>query len=177
MKTVKTLPVLAAVMVAVFGSAGLAPGQGFELGTGGKPVRPGGGDLGGGVGIEYGQPKFPSKPQTIKYTVTIVGKAREWTNNEGKKINAALVAFPKDPAAAEDAPIEVLKEGNIRLMLGEDVENIVPYPLEKLSEADQDFVSNLALNIRLAADAAREKAEAEAEKKEAGGAEAKPSAG
>ena len=162
MKTGKTLPVLAAVTVALFWSAGLAPGQSFDLGTGRKP---GSGDLGGGVGVEFGKPKVPPKPQTIRYTVTIVGKEREWTNDEGKKILASLVAFPKPPEAAKDAPLEILQEGKIRLMLGEDVQNIVPYPLEKLSEADQEYVSNMALNIRLAADAAREKAEMEAEKK------------
>ena len=167
MKTGKALPVLAAVMVAFVWSASHAPGQGFDLGTGGKPVGPRGGDLGGGVGIEYGKPQFPTKAKTITIKEIIVSREREWTNNEGKKIKAALVAFRKAPDAAKDAPIEILKEGKVRLMLNEDLQNIVPYPLEKLSEADQEFVSNLALNFRLSADAAREKAEAEAEKKAA----------
>ena len=161
MKTGNVFRVMAAATLASVLMAGLAPGQSFGTSTGGKP---GTNDLGGGVGIGLG--KLPTQPpKTIRIAITVVGKEREWTNNAGVKIMASLLAFPKPEGADRNTPVEILRDGQIRLMRGEDHENIVPYPLEKLSEDDQEFVSNLALNLRLAADAEREKAEMEAQAK------------
>ncbi len=52
---------------------------------------------------------------------------RDWTNDEGKTIQAALVSV-----AGENAKLR-LKNGRL-----------VDYPIAKLSEADQEFVASLA---------------------------------
>ncbi len=142
--------------------AAMAGGQGFGV-SGGVGRTDG---TGGGSSVEFGPPKR-TEPEKVRIELTVVGKEREWTNTEGRKILASLVAFPKEPAGSKNAPLEVMRDGKVRLLRGEDYMNVAEYPLEKLSEADREFVSNLALNIRLAADAEREKAEAAAA--EAGG--------
>ena len=151
MKTVSSFRTGAGVMLAGAMFATWCSGQGLG-------VSGGGGNVNGGANVEFGPPKR-AEPKTIRYELTVVGKPREWTNTTGTKITAALVAFPKAPGAEKNTPIEILKDGKIRLLRGEDYRNVAEYPIEKLSEADQEFVSNLALNIRLAADAEREKAE------------------
>ena len=131
MKVEKFCLGMLAVTMAGFVAVPFAPGQGFGV-KGGTKSSDG---IGGGAGIEFGPPKSEPRPepQKIRIELTIVGKPREWTNMEGRKILASLVAFAKPPGAEKNAPLEILQNGKVRLLQGEDYTKVAEYPIDKLS--------------------------------------------
>lgn len=99
-------------------------------------------------GIQAGtsiQGKRP-EPEKKVVRVTVVGPRRTWTNSDGKKIEASLASFSPS-GKAEAGPIEVIREGKIRLLL-DDQSLPVEYPLAKLSLDDQFYAKSAAQAVK-----------------------------
>ncbi len=84
------------------------------------------------------------KPVTVQYIA--VTPVRIWTNNQGKAMQARLLAFLA-PKQGESGPTEVIRTGKIRFLLINAKKPIL-YPLANLSDADQDYVRGIAKAAR-----------------------------
>ena len=94
---------------------------------------------GSNTGASVVKPKNPA-PVTVTYTA--VSPERAFTNLEGKGILAQLLAFSA-PAKPGDGPVEVIRDGKILLLVSK-TKKPVEYPLENLSDPDQDYVNKIA---------------------------------
>ena len=92
-----------------------------------------------GVGIVARQPQ---QKQTITYHFTAVTPIRVWTNTEGKAMQARLLAWSA-PKEGEKGPVEVIRKGKVRFLLGKTTKPI-DYDLVKLSETDRTYIQKLA---------------------------------
>lgn len=112
---------------------------------------------GGGSTATIGVPQ--QKPESVVRTITYLTLApvRQWTSTEGKPLVASLIAFeesvvetPKGEAAPTTTMPKltgkptVVKEGKVRLLA-----NGKPYEvaLDKLSQADRDFIDKVKLGV------------------------------
>lgn len=157
-----------AVGLAAFGAgfAGEASAQSVV------PANPGGfttrktgdgrGGIGGGSSVGVSTIKRDAesvKPIVIQYVA--VSKVRDWTNTQGKKMQARLLAFSA-PKQGQTGPVEVIRDGKVRFLLATGKEPI-DYPLEQLSQPDQIDIKAIAQAAKRAPNA---KAKGEGESKE-----------
>jgi hypothetical protein len=126
MKAISLLVFLASLVLFVGDAAAQAipPNPLAPKGSGGSKGRNlgGGGDLGAGVSVP--------KKQTVVVQYIAVTPTQSWTNTSGKTIQARLLAF-SGPKPGEPGPIEVIREGKIRLLVTGRKEP-VEYPIEQL---------------------------------------------
>lgn len=93
-------------------------------------------NLGGGSGgIEAGLSGKTRETKTIVVQYHAVSTLREWTNLEGKKISARLLAYSV-PRPGTTGAAEVLREGKV-LFLIPGKSKPVEYPKEQLVDDDQ----------------------------------------
>ena len=92
-----------------------------------------------GVGIISRQPQ---QKQTITLHFTAVTPIRVWTNNEGKAMQARLLAWSA-PKEGETGPVEVIRKGKVRFLL-QKTSKPIDYELAKLSETDRTYIQKLA---------------------------------
>lgn len=92
----------------------------------------------GSVSIDRTTPEKITK----KVTYVVVSKRRDWRNTDGNIIQASMLAFDPLPGASKDAPLPLVRNGNIRLWI-EERKKETEYPLAKLSPQDREFVSQL----------------------------------
>lgn len=93
-------------------------------------------NLGGSTGgIEAGLSGKTREKKTIVVQYHAVSPLREWTNVEGKKISARLLAY-KVPRPGTTGAAEVLREGKI-LFLIPGQPKPVQYPKDQLADDDQ----------------------------------------
>ena len=81
-------------------------------------------------------------PKTVTIQYTAVTPLRTWMNNKGQIMTARLLAFSA-PKEGETGTTEVIRDGKIRFLLVNAKKPIV-YSLVNLSEADQDYVREIA---------------------------------
>ena len=97
----------------------------------------GGGDLGTSTGA-----KIDSSKKTVVIQYVTVTPLQDWTNVDGKTVKARILAFSAPPSG-EDGPIEVIREGKIRmLILGKS--KPVDYPLAQLTRNHRDEIEQIA---------------------------------
>ncbi|MEM9281906.1 MAG: hypothetical protein AAGA96_08775 [Verrucomicrobiota bacterium] len=99
-----------------------------NLGEGGSSIS--GGTVSGSV----------RQTQTVQYIS--VTPLRDWTNLDGKTIQARLLAFSA-PEPGKTGPVEVIRQGKVRLLLSGG-KAPVDYPLENLEEADRSEIERIA---------------------------------
>jgi hypothetical protein len=146
-----SLAVMKAIFTLGFGILLLA-GQGLAQKTlPPPPGYPGKPRTTGGTGGVQILPRDDSREQT-KYTTRIMlSDSRSWTSSDGKLLEGRLIAFedlvveaPKgaEPPAPPKPPEKptVIRDGKIRLQLAN--RKIVEIPLDRLSEADREFVAH-----------------------------------
>lgn len=82
------------------------------------------------------------KPKTVTIQYIAVSDKRTFVSTEGKKVTAHLLAFEDGGAAPSEAPLTLIKEGKIRLLVdGNTKPNVLP--LTRLRPEDQAFVKAL----------------------------------
>jgi hypothetical protein len=110
------------------------------LGGGSASINPG------------GAPATPRPPVVRTTTYMTLSDSRQWTSADGKPLLAKLVAFEdvtvetrgNSPQATAPPPIPanltVVRDGKARLLSGQ-----TPYevPLDRLSQADRDFIESI----------------------------------
>ncbi len=110
------------------------------LGGGGASINPGGTTV------------APQAPVVRTTTYMTLSDTRQWTSSDGKPLLAKLVAFEdvtvetrgNSPQATAPPPLPasltVVRDGKARLLSGQ-----TPYevPLDRLSQADRDFIENI----------------------------------
>ena len=101
------------------------------------------GESGGGGTVSIGAaPGKAAESRTVVIQYTAVSPMRQWTNNDGKRMIARLLAFSA-PKEGDSGPIEVIREGNVRFLLDRGKEPI-DYPLAQLSQSDQIDIKAIA---------------------------------
>lgn len=103
-----------------------------------------------GGSISFG-PTSPQAASKVRYTTHVaLSDARQWQSSDGKSLLGKLIAFEDITAeTAKGAPPPtftpptnptVVKDGKARLLVSEK-----PYelPLDRLSQADRDFIENI----------------------------------
>jgi hypothetical protein len=125
--------------------------------SGGTSKRSLGG--GGDLGTATGATTDPSK-RTVVVQYVAVTPVQDWTNIEGKTIQARLLAFSA-PNPGEEGPVEVIREGKVRMLIPGKPKP-VDYPLASLTRNHRDEVEQIAKA------AAKGPPETETEKAEAG---------
>lgn len=86
-------------------------------------------------------PKTPP-PKIEIVTYTAVSKPRQWTDIQGRRIVAQLLAFSA-PEPGQAGPVVVLREEKVRLLVsGAKEPSIVE--LAKFSQEDQEFIQGIA---------------------------------
>lgn len=114
------------------------------------------GDIGGAVGA-----KPDPAPKTVVINYVTVTPLKEWTNLEGRKIQARVLAFSA-PAEGQTGPVEVIREGKVRFLIPGKPQP-VDYPLDQLVEEQRTELENIAKAAAGGPPAASEE-EGEAEK-------------
>ena len=109
-------------------------------------------DIGAGGSSTAGVSVAPPKPAIVR-TVTYVTLTppRQWVSSDGRSLLGKLVAFedffvetvagqPAPPMPELKAPPTVVKDGKVRLLIGDS-----PYAiaLEKLSAGDREFIEKI----------------------------------
>ena len=119
-----------------------------------------GGGVNPGVTIEPGKKAAPM----VRYVTHIILYGnRLWTSSEGKPLDAKLIAFEDLTAEAAQGSGEptmpdpppnptVIREGKIRLLVGQ---KPVEVALERLAQADREFVDQIRAALAKKAAAAR----------------------
>ena len=109
---------------------------------------------GGSTGVAPSvDPASGKKPKTVRYISQVaLSEPRAWTSTDGKKIEAALIAFEDLVAESTDGSIPpqpavpkhptVVRDGSIRLVVNRKISVL---PLSRLSPADQEFVEKVRL--------------------------------
>ena len=107
----------------------------------------------GGTSASTGVSAPKVEPVVRTTTYIVLPPARQWTSSDGRPLLAKLIAFedvtkekPVSAGATTDSQPElpakptVIRDGKIRLLAGQR-----PYevPLDKLSQADQDFIKSI----------------------------------
>lgn len=107
--------------------------------SGGRSSRNlgGGGDLGAATGA-----KVDSSKKTVVIQYVSVTPLQDWTNLEGKTVRARILAFSA-PAAGEQGPIEVIRDGKIRMLIP-GKSKPVDYPLAQLTRNHRDDLEQIA---------------------------------
>lgn len=107
-----------------------------------------GGGTSGGVQILPRE----EKPKTLRHTTRmLLSQSRVWTSNDGKPVEARLIAFedmvvevPEGAPAPEPPPAPkhptVIRDGKARLLVNNKPMEVA---LSRLSQADQDFVEQI----------------------------------
>lgn len=108
-----------------------------ESGGTSKRSLGGGGDLGTATGAKTD----PSK-RTVVVQYVAVTPVQDWTNIDGKTIQARLLAFSA-PNPGEDGPVEVIREGKVRMLIP-GKSKPVDYPLASLTRNHRDEVEQIA---------------------------------
>jgi hypothetical protein len=108
-----------------------------------------GGGTSGGVQV---LPRDSGAPKKVRYTTRIVlSPSRVWTSNDGKPVEAKLIAFedivvetPEGAAPPEPPPkpehLTVVRGGKARLLVNNKPMEV---PLSRLSQDDQDFIEEI----------------------------------
>lgn len=109
------------------------------------------GDAGGGINISPGITPPPPQPRLVRTTTYVtLSENRQWTSADGKPVLGRLIAFEDIvvetrgneavPAPQMPATPTVVKDGRARLLV-----NTKPFELalERLSQADRDFIENI----------------------------------
>ena len=163
--TLSNSPLLAPVVWALLGLAATAGAQNVVIPSQPGKFRVRGAGTGADSGVSVNNPVNP-EPRTVVIQYTAVTPEREWTNTDGKKMIARLLAF-STPKEGESTPVEVIREGRVRFLMNLKREPI-DYELANLGAEDQVYVKALAQAARTAAQAAAEETAAEAEAKKSG---------
>jgi len=126
--------------------------KGFE-------IRKNGSSAGTGSSVGLVSPAKKTKTQVITYTA--LSKVREWHNSDGKAMKARLLAFPspieekEKNAKAKTPHFIVISEKKVRFLMSHN-KKAITYPLEELSQQDQEFIEKIAQAAALAAKAPQE---------------------
>lgn len=108
------------------------------------------GDSGGTGQVEV-IPKDAAMPKKRTITYMVLAEGRSWTSNEGKVLEAKLIAFEDvvidgESTAAPTPPQHptVMRNGKVRLLAGRK-----SYELEvsRLSEADREFIEQIRVRF------------------------------
>lgn len=92
--------------------------------------------LGGGAGnVEAGLSGSTRATKTVVVEYQAVTPLRNWTNLEGKKIEARLLAWSV-PAPGKTGPVEVVRDGKVRFLIP-GKPRPVEYPKDQLEDDDQ----------------------------------------
>ena len=109
----------------------------------------------GGGSATMGLSPQSTKPQTVIKEISYISlsDARQWTNTDGKAIVGKLIAFEQmeqvltsaQGAASTATPVlparpTVIRQGSVRLLVQQKAFEL---PLDKLSQADRDFITEL----------------------------------
>ena len=97
----------------------------------------GGGDLGTSTGAN-----IDSSKKTVVIQYVTVTPLQDWTNVDGKTVKARILAFSAPPAG-KDGPIEVIREGKIRMLIPGNSKP-VDYPLAQLTRNHRDEIEQIA---------------------------------
>ena len=97
----------------------------------------GGSDLGTSTGVN-----IDSSKKTVVIQYVTVTPLQDWTNVDGKTVKARILAFSAPPAG-EDGPIEVIREGKIRMLIPGNSKP-VDYPLAQLTRNHRDEIEQIA---------------------------------
>jgi hypothetical protein len=94
-------------------------------------------NVGGGSsgGLEAGLSSKTREKETIVINYNAVSALREWTNLEGKKIKARLLAY-SIPKPGKTGAVEVLREGKVLFLIPGQTKPI-QYPKDQLEDDDQ----------------------------------------
>ena len=97
----------------------------------------GGSDLRTSTGVN-----IDSSKKTVVIQYVTVTPLQDWTNVDGKTVKARILAFSA-PYAGEDGPIEVIREGKIRMLIPGNSKP-VDYPLAQLTRNHRDEIEQIA---------------------------------
>ena len=124
--------------------------KGFE-------IRKNGSGTGNGSSVGLIPSGKKQKPQVITYTA--LSKVREWKNSDGKTIKARLLAFPsliEDQKTKGETPhFTVIRDQKVRFLISPNNKATL-YPLEKLSDLDQEFIEEIARAAARAAESSQQ---------------------
>ena len=117
-----------------------------------------------GTGSSVGLITSAKKPKkrTITITYTVLSKEREWENSEGEMMKARLLAFPsliennKESTTNGDKHFTVIRDQKVRFLMSHNSKPTI-YPLDKLSNFDQEYIEEIAQAAARAAKAASSK--------------------
>ena len=108
-------------------------------------------------GVKIGPEESTNRKKTIHIVYIAVSPVREWQDERGRSVTGSLLAYETGDAKAVKGPFTIVKEGQIRLLKKGGTKPL-PFPLDALSERDQDFVRKLDRdNHRVAAERAAKK--------------------
>lgn len=111
---------------------------------------------GGSASVGLASGAAQPKPVVKQISYVSLSEARQWTSNDGKALVGKLIAFEQmeeilteGQAASTEAPKlparpTVIRDGKARLLVQQKPFEL---PLERLSEADQEFIRQIDLAI------------------------------
>lgn len=97
---------------------------------------------GGSGGLEAGISAQTREKETVVVQYNAVSPLREWTNLEGKKIQARLLAY-SIPAPGKTGAVEVLRDGKVLFLIPGQTRPI-QYPKDQLEDDDQIEIERIA---------------------------------
>ena len=121
-------------------------------------TRKNGSSTGSGSSVGLVSPAKKRAPQIIIYTT--LTKVREWESSDGKTMQARLLAFPSltENTTNKNPHHTVIRDQKVRFLMSPNNKAII-YPLEKLSDFDQEFIEEIAQAAAKAAKAHSSKQE------------------
>ncbi len=121
-------------------------------------------NVGGGSseGIEAGLSSTTREKETIVVQYNAVTELRAWTNLEGKKIEARLLAY-SIPMPGKTGAVEVLRDGKVLFLIPGQTKPI-QYPKDQLEDDDQIEIERIVEAASYSVTPKKEKPEAGEEK-------------